>query len=250
MNDNDLLRYSRQIMLPQLDLVGQERLLAARVLVVGLGGLGCPLAMYLAAAGVGHLTLADADKVDLSNLQRQIAHFTPAIGSSKVSSIRQTLGLLNPGINVRGLEERLQGTRLEEEVANHDVVVDASDNFSTRFAINRACVRQRVPLVSGAAIRMEGQLSVFDSRVAHSPCYACLHPEGQDIDLSCSENGVLAPLVGIIGSMQAVETIKLIAGLGRTLCGRLLLVDVQTMEIRELRLARDPQCPVCRDSVG
>ncbi len=245
MNDDQLLRYSRQIMLPQVDIEGQEKLLDASVLVIGAGGLGCPVAMYLAAAGVGRLTLADDDQVDLSNLQRQIAHFTPDLGKSKVESVAETLGLLNPEVVTRPLHERLSGARLEQEVAAHQVVVDASDNFVTRFEINRACVRHRVPLVSGAAIRMEGQVSVFDPRRPDSPCYACLYGEAAETDFSCARNGVIPPLVGMIGSIQAMETLKLLVGFGENLCGRLLLVDAATLRMREMRLGRDPDCQVC-----
>lgn len=245
LNDQQLLRYSRQIMLQGLDLEGQERLLASRVLILGLGGLGSPAALYLAAAGVGELWLLDDDAVDLSNLQRQIAHTQERIGLSKVASAAQTLTALNPDVCLRLLHERADETRLAELAAQVDLVLDCSDNFSTRFALNRACFHARTPLVSGAAIRYDGQISVFDPRQAGAPCYQCLYPQGDDEQLTCSESGVLAPLVGIIGSMQAMEAIKLLGGVGESLCGRLLLLDGRRMEWRELRLSRDPACPVC-----
>jgi molybdopterin-synthase adenylyltransferase len=245
MNDQELLRYSRQIMLPQVDIDGQEKLNKASVLIIGAGGLGCPVAMYLAAAGVGNITLADDDVVDLSNLQRQIAHFCADLGRPKVDSLAETLNGLNPQVQVRSLRERLDGERLAQEVASHQVVVDASDNLATRLAVNAACVRHGVPLVSGAAIRLEGQVSVFDLRLAASPCYACLYGASIPGDLSCARNGVIAPLVGMIGSIQAMETLKLLAGFGEALCGRLLLVDAATMQIREMRLARKVDCQAC-----
>ncbi|MFM1897337.1 MAG: hypothetical protein RLZZ385_2411 [Pseudomonadota bacterium] len=245
MQDHQLLRYSRQIMLPGMDVAGQQKLLDATVLIVGLGGLGSPVAMYLAAAGVGHLVLADADTVDLTNLQRQIAHHNDSIGELKVESAQKTLHALNPDVRVTCLPLRLAGEDMERAVSNATVVVDATDNFTTRFALNEACVAARVPLVSGAAIRMEGQVAVFDPRRADSPCYHCLYQRGAEEDASCANNGVMAPLVGIIGSVQAMETIKLIAGIGDTLTGRLLLLDARSLQWRELRLLRDPGCPVC-----
>lgn len=247
MNDEQLLRYSRHLMLTGFDVAGQESLLAARVLIVGLGGLGSPAAMYLAAAGVGTLVLADDDVVDLSNLQRQIAHRTASIGRSKVASARQTLLELNPGVKVETLEARLEGAALQALVASCAVVLDCTDNFRTRFALNEACWQARVPLVSGAAIRAEAQLTVFDARTTGSPCYRCLYQEGVDGDLRCAENGVLAPLVGMVGSMQALECIKLLSGFGRTLVGKLLLIDAQSMQLRTLTLQKNPACPVCRD---
>ncbi|TQV84790.1 molybdopterin-synthase adenylyltransferase MoeB [Exilibacterium tricleocarpae] len=245
MNDDELLRYSRQIMLPEIDLQGQEKLLAARVLVVGLGGLGSPVAMYLAAAGVGSLVLADFDRVDLSNLQRQIVHRTARIGAAKVESAAATLRELNPAVDIVALECRLSEQRLLAEVGTADVVVDCSDNFTTRFALNRACVAQKTPLVSGAAIRLEGQVAVFDARVDGAPCYRCLYDVAEDENLSCAESGVLAPLVGIVGSVQALETIKLLVGFGECLVGRLLILDAKAMVWTQLKLARDRQCPVC-----
>lgn len=244
MNDEQLLRYSRQIMLPDVDLDGQEKLLAARVLIIGLGGLGSPVAMYLAAAGVGHLTLVDFDAVDLTNLQRQIVHTTARIGINKAASAALALRELNPTVQIDTIETLLDAEQLAEQVKQATVVVDCTDNFQTRFAINAACVAAQVPLVSGAAIRLEGQVAVFDARLVTSPCYRCLYEEGGD-DLTCVVNGVLAPLVGIIGSIQALETIKIICGFGTSLAGRLLLLDARHSQWRELKLPKDPHCPVC-----
>lgn len=246
MNDEQLLRYSRQIMLPAFDIAGQQSLLDATVLIVGLGGLGSPVAMYLAAAGVGHLILVDDDSVDLSNLQRQIVHQQHNIGVAKVESARQTLLAMNPEVRLTVLQRRLDSAGLDDLLAGGvDVVVDACDNFSTRFMLNRGCVTHRIPLVSGAAIRLEGQVAVFDSRRDYSPCYQCLYRGGDDEQMSCSRNGVLSPVVGVIGAMQALETIKVLSGLGEDLCGRLLLFDASTSHWRELRLPRDPGCEVC-----
>ena len=245
MNDQQLLRYSRQIMLPDVDIDGQEKLLAARVLIIGLGGLGSPVAMYLAAAGVGHLVLADFDSVDLSNLQRQIAHTTDRIGQTKVESAAQTLRALNPDIKITCITEALKAESLASQIANVDVVVDCCDNFSTRFAVNAACVAAKIPLVSGAAIRLEGQVAVFDSRDSNCPCYRCLYDEDSEENTTCAANGVLSPLVGVIGSMQALETLKLIVGFGKTLAGKLLLFDARCSQWRELMLPKDTQCPVC-----
>jgi adenylyltransferase/sulfurtransferase len=250
MNDDQLLRYSRQIMLPQLDVAGQQRLLQSHALIIGLGGLGSPIAMYLAAAGVGQLTLADDDEVDLSNLQRQIVHGMADIGSSKVVSASKTLKALNPDIDVFTVNKRLDGDALLAEVSKADIVIDASDNFATRFAINQACSLESTPLVSGAAIRMEGQVCVFDHQenkhANKQACYRCLYSKDQDEETAtCSENGVLSPVVGIIGSIQATEAIKILAGFGSTLSGRLLLLDATTMEFREMKLTQDPNCPVC-----
>jgi molybdopterin/thiamine biosynthesis adenylyltransferase len=244
MDDNQLLRYSRQIMLPAIGIEGQERLLAARVLILGLGGLGSPVAMYLAAAGVGTLVLADFDRVDLSNLQRQILHTTARIGRLKVESARETVLALNPDCQVKTVDRLVGEKELLVETAQADLVLDCSDNFTTRFAINAACVATRTPLISGAAIRTEGQVSVFSGRPG-DPCYHCLYGEEGEIDGSCSENGVLAPLVGVIGSIQACEAIKLLTGAGTALTGRLLLLDVLQMEWRTLKLKADPNCPVC-----
>jgi adenylyltransferase/sulfurtransferase len=245
MNDEQLLRYSRQIMLPQIDVAGQERLLAARVLIVGLGGLGSPVALYLAAAGVGQLTLADDDEVDLSNLQRQIAHHYDDLGDAKVASAARSIAAINPDTALELIEARLDGAHLVEQVARADLVVDASDNFATRYQLNDACFEAGVPLVSGAAIRMEGQISVFDPRDEASPCYRCLYPEaGEDAALNCSENGVAAPLVGIIGSVQAMEALKMITGTGEPLVGKVLYLDASRMEWRSLKLSRRPDCSI------
>ncbi len=246
MDDQQLLRYSRHILLPQLGIEGQERLLAARALVVGAGGLGSPAAMYLASGGVGTIVLCDGDTVDLTNLQRQILHHTASVGRAKALSGRDTLALVNPDVNVVALERRLEGEALEEEVAAADVVLDCSDNFATRHAINRACVKHRKPLVSGAAIRFDGQVSVFDLRTTNSPCYNCLFPEGQEAEeVRCAVMGVFAPLTGIIGTTQAAEALKLVAGCGESLAGRLLLLDGLAMEWRQITLGKDPGCAVC-----
>jgi molybdopterin-synthase adenylyltransferase len=247
MNDEQLLRYSRQLMLPQMDVDGQEKLLAAKVLVVGVGGLGSPVAMYLAASGVGQLTLVDHDKVDLSNLQRQIVHTTASIGLDKVASARQALLALNPTIVVDTINHQLEGTELAAVVAQHQVVVDCTDNFAIRFALNAACVQAKVPLVSAAAIRLEAQVSVFDPRQADSPCYRCLYEETEEADQSCARNGVLGPLVGMLGSLQALECIKVLCGIGTSLVGRLLILDALHLQWRELRLTKNPHCPVCGD---
>ncbi|WP_455217795.1 HesA/MoeB/ThiF family protein [Kaarinaea lacus] len=249
MNDDQLLRYSRQIMLPQLDYEGQQKLLDSHALVIGLGGLGSPVAMYLAAAGVGTLTLVDFDQVDLSNLQRQIVHQTSRIGTPKVESAKQTLNSLNPEVDIRTINQKLEGEDLRAAVRNADIVIDASDNFSTRFAINEACALESTPLVSGAAVRMEGQVSVFPHQGQGQPCYNCLYSPNQGDELgTCSDNGVLSPVVGIIGSIQATEAIKVLAGIGQPLSGRLLTLDATTMEFREIRLRQDPGCPVCSAS--
>ena len=250
MKDEQLLRFSRQIMLPTMDVAGQQELVDATVLIVGMGGLGCPAAMYLSAAGVGHLVIADDDTVEITNLQRQIAHEQSNLGESKVSSAEATLKGLNPDVRITQIKNRLEGDLLEQAVVSADVVVDASDNFNTRFAVNQSCLKNKKPLVSGAAIRMEGQVAVFDSENPESPCYQCLYSECDDDDASCSQNGVMAPLVGIIGSVQAMETIKLITGIGNSLVGRLLLLDAATMQWREMKLPRDPSCPACGGSNG
>ena len=250
MKDEQLLRFSRQIMLPTMDVAGQQELVDATVLIVGMGGLGCPAAMYLSAAGVGHLIIADDDTVEITNLQRQIAHEQSNLGESKVSSAETTLKGLNPDVRITQINNRLEGDLLEQVVVKADVVVDASDNFNTRFAVNQSCLKNKKPLVSGAAIRMEGQVAVFDSENPESPCYQCLYSECDDDDASCSQNGVMAPLVGIIGSVQAMETIKLITGIGNSLVGRLLLLDAATMQWREMKLPRDPSCPACGGSDG
>jgi molybdopterin/thiamine biosynthesis adenylyltransferase len=248
MNDNQLLRYSRQIMLPQVDVEGQQKLLTASVLIVGAGGLGSPAAMYLAAAGIGSIVIYDNDIVDLSNLQRQIAHHTTDIGADKVISTQQTLNRLNPDTKIKAVKQRLEGELLELEVKKADVVLDCSDNFSTRFAINNACVKHRTPLVSGAAIRFEGQVAVFTPGNNNSPCYNCLYnSDGEELQ-NCATNGVIAPITGIIGSIQALEAMKLIMDIGETLTGRLLLLDGLTMEWNTMKLRKNPGCPTC--SIG
>jgi len=245
MDDNQLLRYSRQIMLPQVDIPGQTKLLTSRVLIIGAGGLGSAAAIYLATAGIGQLVIADHDCVELSNLQRQILHTVNDIGRQKTASAKDTLAAINPDIMVTALDEQLAGNRLDDEVAKADVVLDCSDNFATRFAVNSACVKHQTPLVSGAAIRLEGQLAVFLPGTENSPCYSCLYKEGEEEDQTCSENGVLSPIVGIIGSLQALEAIKVILSLGDILTGRLLVFDGMTQEWRKLKVKRDPDCPVC-----
>lgn len=246
MDDHQLLRYSRHILLPEIGIEGQQRLLDAHVLLIGAGGLGSPAAMYLAAAGIGTLTICDGDSVDLTNLQRQIVHRETAVGEKKVDSARATLLGLNPGIRIHAVAERVSGDRLRALVEAADVVLDGCDNFETRHAVNRACVRAGKPLVSGAGIRFDGQLAVFDLRRADSPCYACLFPEdGEMEEMRCAVMGVFAPLVGIIGAMQAAEALKLAAGAGEVLSGRLLLLDALTMDLRTVSLKRDPACPVC-----
>jgi adenylyltransferase/sulfurtransferase len=244
MDDNALLRYSRQIMLPELGIEGQQRLCRARVLIIGLGGLGSPAAMYLAAAGIGTLEMADDDQVDLSNLQRQVLHTTDRIGLDKTASAQTGLNAINPETRLVPHNARLQDQALLNAVEAADLVLDCSDNFATRFALNQACHDLRTPLVSGAAIRWDGQITVFDNRPG-SPCYRCLYTEDGEEELRCSENGVVAPLVGIIGAMQALEAIKLLSGVGEPLGGRLLMLDALRLQWRELRLRPDPACPVC-----
>lgn len=245
MKDDQLLRYSRQIMLPQVDIAGQQALLDSHVLIIGAGGLGSPASMYLAAAGVGRLTLVDYDTVELSNLQRQLAHTETDLGANKADSAAATLRAINSDVEVIALNRRVCAAELGELVSSADVVLDATDNVATRFAINRACLAAKVPLVSGAAIRLEGQVAVFDSRQSDSPCYECLYKGGEGGDLTCADNGVFAPVVGIIGSMQALEALKLIAQFGDTLVGRLLLFDASSMQWREMKLPRDPNCVAC-----
>jgi molybdopterin/thiamine biosynthesis adenylyltransferase len=246
MNDNQLLRYARHILLDEFGIESQEKLLAARVLVIGAGGLGSPAALYLASAGVGHIILADHDTVELSNLQRQILHTDTRIGLLKAESGRQTMLALNPDIVVEVRTTKMEGEDLRAEIATVDVVLDCTDNFATRHAVNKACVEHRKPLVSGAAIRFDGQISVFDPRDPEAPCYHCLFPEADDVEaLNCATTGVFAPLVGIIGSMQAAEAIKVIAGVGKTLKGRLLMLDAFDMQWHSVRVKRDPACLVC-----
>lgn len=245
MDDKQLLRYSRHILLPQIDVRGQEKLLASRVLIVGLGGLGSPVAMYLAASGVGNLVLVDHDRVDLTNLQRQIVHATERVGQDKTASAAHALAALNPGVRVTTINQKLEGAALDEQVQQVDAVVDTTDNFASRFAINAACMRAGKPLISGAVVRFEGQVAVFPPG---GPCYRCLYAEGGGPDEACATLGVLAPAAGIIGSIQAVETLKVLLGIGQTLAGRLLLFDALNMEWHEVKLRKDPLCPVCGEA--
>jgi len=246
LNDQQLLRYSRHILLPEIGIEGQERLRAAHALVVGAGGLGCPAALYLAASGVGKLTIADPDKVDLTNLQRQILYQTESVGAPKVEAARLALSALNPEVEIVPLAQRLDEKSLGPLVKTTDVVLDCSDNFATRHALNRACVKHGKPLVSGAAIRFDAQVAVFDLRKPDAPCYACLYPEDGEIEeVQCSTMGVFAPMTGAVGALQAMEAIKLLAGAGETLNGRLLLLDAKQSEWRTVRVRRDPGCEVC-----
>jgi len=246
MNDNQLLRYSRHILLPQISYEGQEKLVESHALIVGAGGLGSPAALYLAAGGVGTLTICDFDTVDLTNLQRQIIHTTQSVGINKAVSAQRTLQALNPETKVQTIEEKSSPESMERLVREADVVIDCSDNFATRYTLNRICVKLRKPLVSGAAIGFEGQVSVFDMRDEASPCYQCLFPDmGAEENMRCAENGVFSPLVGIIGTTQAAEAMKLLMGIGESLQGRLMLLDALSMEWRNIRLSRDPACPAC-----
>jgi len=246
MNDQQLQRYSRQILMPQIDFDGQQKLLQSHALIIGLGGLGSPASLYLAAAGVGNLTLVDFDTVDLSNLQRQIIHRTADLGRPKIESARDNLLALNPDIRIDTLPGPLDEHALLAAVQAADTVLDCTDNFASRHAINRACVTARKPLVSAAAIRFEGQLAVFDPRDASSPCYHCLYPETAETEQeTCTQNGILSPVVGSLGTLQALETIKVLLNLGEPLRGRLMLFDALTFDIRILKLKRDPHCAVC-----
>lgn len=246
MNDAQLLRYSRHILLEEIGTEAQQRILLSHALIVGAGGLGSPAALYLASAGVGRITLADGDRVDLTNLQRQILHRNDSVGMSKVESGRRALGELNPEIEIGMISGRLAGAALDDAVARADVVLDCTDNFKTRHAINRACVTHRVPLVSGAAIRFDAQLSVFDSRRADSPCYHCLFPEDQQAEeVLCSVMGVFAPITGIVGTMQAAEALKLLGRFGAPLVGQLMMIDARSMQIHSISVARSPNCSVC-----
>jgi len=246
MDDAQLLRYSRHILLDEIGIEGQRRLLAARALVIGAGGLGSPVALYLGSAGVGRITLVDHDHVDLTNLQRQVAHTLARVGSAKAESARAAIAAINPEVRVDVHLQRADADALDAWVGEADVVLDCSDNFKTRHAVNAACVRHRVPLVSGAAIRFDGQISVFDSRDARCPCYACVFPPDAALEeVACATLGVFAPLVGIIGTMQAAEALKLLAGVGSSLAGRLQMIDARSMQWSEMRLARQPHCSVC-----
>lgn len=251
MNDNQLLRYSRHILLPQIDIAGQKKLNQSRVVIVGAGGLGSPIALYLAACGIGNLIICDGDQVDLTNLQRQIIHDSDSIGLAKVFSAKQSLARINPEVEVSALEGRVDVEKLLQLTTEADAVVDASDNFRTRHDVNQACVIHKKPLISGAAVRFEGQISVFDLRYTDSPCYHCLYPiDGEHEDMSCAVMGVFSPLVGIIGCMQAAETIKILLNIGESLNGRLQLLDGLTMNWRSIRLHKDPACPVCYSPVS
>lgn len=246
MDDHQLLRYSRHILLPEIGIEGQDRLVAAHALVIGAGGLGSPAALFLAASGVGRITICDGDTVDLTNLQRQILHRTATVGLSKVESARNALAEINPEVQVHSVAQRVDDALLTELIAKADVILDCSDNFATRYAINRVCSRQGKPLVSGAATRFDGQITVFDLRQPDCPCYHCLYPEhAESAETRCAVMGVFAPLVGVIGSLQAAEALKLLMGIGKPLAGRLLLTDILGMNWRSLRLAQDPLCPVC-----
>jgi molybdopterin/thiamine biosynthesis adenylyltransferase len=246
MNDDQLLRYSRHILLPQIGILGQEKLIKSRALIIGLGGLGSPVAIYLAASGIGELILCDNDNVDLTNLQRQAIHNSETVGMPKVQSATKAIAKINPEINVVAIQEYVDEERLQKLVKKVDVVIDASDNFVTRHAINQVCVTHRKPLVSGAAIRFNGQVSVFDLSKSSSPCYHCLFSkDGGNEDMHCATMGVFSPLVGIIGCMQAAEAIKILLNIGRTLNGRLMLLDGLTMEWRSVKLNKDPACVIC-----
>jgi molybdopterin-synthase adenylyltransferase len=248
MDDFALLRYSRHLLLDEWEVAGQARVNASHALIIGAGGLGCPVAMYLASAGVGTITIADHDRVDLTNLQRQIGHRTDAINELKVASLAHTCAAINPSITIRTIAEKLSGDMLQDAVSKADVILDCTDLFTTRHAINRACVALKKPLVSGAAIRFDGQVSVFDPRDASSPCYHCIYPESDSFEETrCAEMGVFAPLVGIVGSLQAAEALKLLSKLdgAESLCGRLLTIDAKTMEISTLKFSRDAHCAVC-----
>jgi len=246
MNDDQLLRYSRHILLDDIGIEGQDKLLKAHVLIVGAGGLGSPVALYLGSAGVGHITIADHDRVEATNLQRQVAHTLDRIGQFKAESARQAIAAINPDVTVTPVTQRAEGALLDELVAQADLVLDCTDNFATRHAINRACVKHRKPLVSGAAIRFDGQVAVFDAGNAQSPCYACVFPDSELMEETlCATMGVFAPLVGIIGSTQAAEALKLICGVGEALTGRLLMLDGRRMEWSEMKLARNTACAVC-----
>jgi len=244
LSDDELLRYSRQIMLPQIEIAGQRQLLSSHVILFGVGGLGSPIAMYLAASGVGNITLVDPDEVDLSNLQRQIVHRTASIGHAKAVSAKQTLAELNPLISVRAINSALVGIELEKEIRNADVVVDATDNFNARFAINAACVKEKIPLVVGAAIRFEGQVMVFTMH-DDSACYQCLYPNQEELEESCSQTGVLGSVTGLVGCLQAMEVIKLLVNIGEILSNKLMLIDALNLEWHTVKINQDPKCVTC-----
>lgn len=251
MNDKQLLRYSRHILLPQIGYEGQDKLVNSHALIVGAGGLGSPVALYLAAGGVGTLTICDFDVVDLTNLQRQVVHTTEAVGINKALSAQQTLATINPDTTVHIVTKKSNTQEFSKLITEADVVIDCSDNFATRYLLNTLCVQLKKPLVSGAAIGFEGQVTVFDMRNDGSPCYHCLFPDnGEDTEMRCADNGVFAPLVGMIGTTQAAEAMKLLMGIGDSLQGRLLLLDVLTMQWREIKLSKDAECQVCRISTS
>ncbi len=246
MNDNQLLRYSRHILLPQIGYEGQDKLINSHALIIGAGGLGSPTALYLAAGGVGKLTICDFDTVDLTNLQRQIIHTTQSVGTNKAVSAQRTLHMINPEVMVETVQEKSTEEAFTALIQGVDIVIDCSDNFATRYALNRICYQLKKPLVSGAAIGFEGQITVYDFRNEGSPCYHCLFPDtGENSETRCADNGVFAPLVGMIGTTQAAEAMKLLLGIGTSLQGRLLLLDVLSMEWREIKLKRDATCKVC-----
>ncbi|MBA3593489.1 MAG: HesA/MoeB/ThiF family protein [Polaromonas sp.] len=251
MNDSQLLRYSRHILLDEVGVEGQNKLLSSRVLVVGAGGLGSPVALYLGSAGVGHITVVDHDRVDTTNLQRQIAHTLSRVGQFKAESVKQAIADINPDVQVTAVTTRADDALLDELLLQTDLVLDCCDNFATRQAINRACVKHRKLLVSGAAIRFDGQVAVYDPRQQDSPCYACVFPPADVVEeAQCATMGVFAPLVGMVGTVQAAEALKLLCGIGRSLTGRLLMVDGRNMEWSEVRIPRNPACPVCGNSAG
>lgn len=246
MNDNQLLRYSRHILLPQIDIEGQQKLIDSHVLIIGAGGLGSPVSLYLAASGIGHITISDFDTVDLTNLQRQIVHQTASIGTNKAESAKLALASINPEVLTETITYTTSATEIRDIARYCDLIIDCSDNFETRYSLNKICLELKIPLVSGAAIGFEGQVTVFDFRNDDTPCYECLFPQSSDSEeLRCAESGVFSPLVGIIGTTQAAEALKLLMGIGRSLQGRLLLLDALTMEWRTINLKRDPKCPCC-----
>ena len=245
MNDHELLRYSKQIMLPQIDVEGQQKIIDSTMLIIGMGGLGSPTALYLAAAGVGHLIIADFDQVELSNLQRQIIHRTADIGEDKVDSAKVKLLELNPNITVTVANEIMHSDNLASLIKDVDIVLDGTDNFESRFEINKACVECHKPLISAAVIRFEGQISVFKGYEVDQPCYQCLYSEEGNGRESCVENGVLAPVAGLVGTIQALQAIKVLLGLGEQLCGELLLIDGLDLSFRKVKIAKDPECPIC-----
>ena len=245
MNDHELLRYSKQIMLPQIDIEGQQKINDSKMLIIGMGGLGSPTALYLAAAGVGHIVIADFDQVELSNLQRQIIHSTSDIGDDKVNSAKAKLLELNPNITVTVVNELMHSDNLASLIQDVDIVLDGTDNFESRFEINKACVECHKPLISAAVIRFEGQISVFKGYEVDQPCYQCLYSEQGDGRESCVENGVLAPVAGLVGTIQALQAIKVLLGLGEQLCGELLLIDGLDLSFRKVKIVKDSDCPIC-----